>query len=197
MPQCAIGRTKFKQRVVLLQQRSQGLAQAGITVPDVNRFGAGAVDFNNVKIPTQPQAFNVFELDVQATIMIARYISKDLIEGCKQLLADQICGVSKHSPARMARRKHQTIGLPCRDKQFPIRLVALPIKMLKLSSPRIRCNQLGQRTESITDNKRRVFKCKRCNLAAFSMGMPDIEDSGLSIPLTKTMELNLPSNRKF
>ena len=64
MPQCAIGRTKFKQRVVLLQQRSQGLAQAGIAVPDINRFRARAVNFNNVKILTRPQDFNVFELDV-------------------------------------------------------------------------------------------------------------------------------------
>jgi hypothetical protein len=53
MPQCAIGDSKFKQRVVLLQQRSQGLAQAGAAIPDINGFRAGAVYLNNVKIPSR------------------------------------------------------------------------------------------------------------------------------------------------
>lgn len=62
----AVGIAELKQCPILLHQGANGLPEAGITIPDVNGFRTGAIDFDNIEIPARGEALYVFEFYIEA-----------------------------------------------------------------------------------------------------------------------------------
>ncbi|CAE7232831.1 fabB [Symbiodinium microadriaticum] len=172
----------------LIEEHPVGLRQALVRIPDVQRLGAGAVHFENLKTLAAPQRLHRFEADVEAAEVERRHPPADRVNARRQGRRHIVLAVIVESPGPDTAEEGEPHHLPRARHLCELRSHGLAVPARHAPRARVGIDQFAQGGPAIADHMGKAAKSQRENPAARFVRPPYVEDTGLALPVDVALQ---------